>query len=524
MKLIRSITLIFTVLTISALCHAYDAVFSETFTDTTTATSRWGSTNYVFTDGCNGQGVLIQTATPGKTISANVPVSSLQGARVFISGNVKAENVSAKPHSWNGIKLMLVVTDGSGYSVYPQATIDVGTFTWVNKGFTITLSTSAQSAHFTLGLEGVTGKVWFDDIKIELIRSYRPFPPARSSSIPINKGHLLGALRGAMVTTTITPESLRIFGEEWNANLIRWQLGGTTYDSGLLTTNYDAVLGSETAKLDSSLPWCKRYRLMVLIDLHSLSKNQFTSVAAQDKLVDVWKQLATKYKGNPAVWGYDIANEPVETITQWQDGLLLWEELAEKVARAIREIDPVKPIIVEPANGGGPSGMTNFRPLDFSIPNIVYSVHMYQPHAITHQLVSGLYPGSYVYPSTCTINGVMWDRAQLVSTLQPAIDFQEKYRVPIYIGEFSCIRWAPDNSALRYLQDCISVFEEHGWDWSYHAFREFSGWSVEYSEDKNDLIPTATPNARQNLLRFWYASNKKPFATPATPKHLRLRQ
>jgi len=42
----------------------------------------------------------------------------------------------------------------------------------------------------------------------------------------------------------------------------------------------------------------------------------------------------------------------------------------------------------------------------------------------------------------------------------------------MYIGEFSAIRWAPDGSAYRYLKDLIDVFEAHGWDWSYHAFRE----------------------------------------------------
>ena len=47
----------------------------------------------------------------------------------------------------------------------------------------------------------------------------------------------------------------------------------------------------------------------------------------------------------------------------------------------------------------------------------------------------------------------------------------------MFVGEFSAIAWAPN--AEGYIRDCISIFEELGWDWTYHAFREFDGWSVE---------------------------------------------
>ena len=30
-----------------------------------------------------------------------------------------------------------------------------------------------------------------------------------------------------------------------------------------------------------------------------------------------------------------------------------------------------------------------------------------------------------------------------------------------------------------WIRDCIDILEEYGWDWSYHAFREWDGWSVE---------------------------------------------
>ena len=69
------------------------------------------------------------------------------------------------------------------------------------------------------------------------------------------------------------------------------------------------------------------------------------------------------------------------------------------------------------------------------------------------------------------------------------------------------IRWAPENSAYNYLRDIIDIFEEYGWDWSYHAFREWNGWSVEYTEDKNNNAPAPEPTNREILLRSFFEKN-----------------
>ncbi|MBM3878366.1 MAG: hypothetical protein FJ387_01385 [Verrucomicrobia bacterium] len=50
----------------------------------------------------------------------------------------------------------------------------------------------------------------------------------------------------------------------------------------------------------------------------------------------------------------------------------------------------------------------------------------------------------------------------------------------------------------------------HGWDWSYHAFREWSGWSVEHGSDRGNTRPATEPTDRQRLLQGWFALNQKP--------------
>ena len=86
-------------------------------------------------------------------------------------------------------------------------------------------------------------------------------------------------------------------------------------------------------------------------------------------------------------------------------------------------------------------------------------------------------------------------------------DFQLAYNVPIYIGEFSAIRWGKGSD--QYLKDVTDIFEEYGWDWSYHAFREWSGWSLEHGDVETDSQPAATPPSRQTVIRKWFSQNRK---------------
>lgn len=494
-------------------------VFFQADFEGTNALDGWAGTGKL-ESGCRSAVALAVELKPdagGQTgiLSVQLPAESMRGYLLRGSAMVRAENVSAKPNPWNGIKCMLAI-ETPDRKFWPQATIETGTFDWRRVAFTARVPTNATTMRLVLGLEQVNGKAWFDDLTIAVAK-----PPVRREGKPVVgrpfTGHDLPRLRGAMISPDIDAAGLRVLGREWNANLIRWQLirrGRAGQPSTL--EDYDAWLESELKRLDAALPLCRETGLYVVVDLHSPPGGKgtsggyvgsddrlFTDPACQAKFVQVWQRIAARYKGAQPIWGYDLVNEPVEdSVAEECDD---WQGLAERAARAVRAIDPARTIIVEPASWGGPGGLNDLAPLPVS--NVVYSVHMYLPHALTHQ---GVYGDGPAYPYPGVIEGKQWDKAALEAALQPVIDFQRTYGVHIYIGEFSAIRWAPDESAYRYLKDLIEIFETHGWDWSYHAFREWSGWSVEHGSDRNNTKPSAEPTNRQRLLRQWFSENRKP--------------
>jgi endoglucanase len=410
----------------------------------------------------------------------------------------------------------MLAIDSPSQKLWPQADLETGTFDWKRAAFTARIPADATAITLVLGLEQVSGRVWFDDVKFVVAKPPVTIQPKLIANPPF-KGHDLPRLRGAMVSPNARPEDLRVLGGDWGANLIRWQLirHGRPHQR-VSVDGYDAWLDGELKKLDAALPHCEKLGIYVVVDLHSPPGGKctasgyvgsddrlFTEKACQDRFVEVWRRMAARYKNARPVWAYDIANEPVEEFVE--DGCDDWPALAERAAKAIREIDPQRTIIVEPAPWGGPDGLSDFVPIPVS--NVVYSVHMYVPGAFTHQ---GVFKagGECRYPGL--IDGKTWDKTQLEAALRPVIEFQKNHGAHIYIGEFSAIRWAPDNSACRYLKDVIEIFEAHGWDWSYHAFREWSGWSVEHGSDRQNTAPMDAPTDRQRLLLQWYQKNQKP--------------
>jgi endoglucanase len=191
-------------------------------------------------------------------------------------------------------------------------------------------------------------------------------------------------------------------------------------------------------------------------------------------IVRKWGEVATRLRGFPALQAYDLINEPVVPNAPRASGLAQWQALAAAIVRELRKRDPDTPLLVEPMPWGLPSSFWQTAPLGTR--GLVYSFHFYEPHEFTHQGLPG-YPDPQAYPS------IGLDKSQLSKSLDDARRFAADHDVPMFVGEFSCVRWAPDGSCPRYLADAISLFDAEGWGWAYHCWRCYQGWDAEVPQD-----------------------------------------
>ena len=480
--------------------QANPVCFAEDF-DSGGVNARWsGAYSLVTGSSTARQALQITNQAAGGSVYATTDLQpeTIRGKRVILSARVCGTGISSKPNPWNGVKVMLSYTSPSRGTQYLQPTYGTGTFGSTPAFLILSVPDDVTSARLYLGLENVTGTAVFDDIYLANIDNS---VPGWSNPTPNYTGHTNSRLRGMMVSTSLQISDIPTL-KAWNVNLVRWQLGGTAYPNGLNTANYPSVLNTEITKLDAILPTLQQNGIIVNLDLHSLSFHEFDSKANQDLLISTWKTLAGHYKNDARIWAFDIANEPDDTL--WQPSLLTWNELAERVAIGIREVEASKTIIVE-SLGARPGAMTDLRPVRTS--NVVYSIHSYDPGEYTQQGVSGSgFTTTCNYPGL--INGVYWDINQQALNMAATRAFQSQYGTSIYVGEFSAARWAP--GACQYLSDSINLFEGYGWDWSYHAFREWDGWNLELP-DSHDMTPPASPTDRLQLFMLKMLPNTSPF-------------
>lgn len=506
-----------------------DVVFQDNF-NTVESRAKWSTNNSVrFVDKIPGdssdQCVYVEIPKDRKNKSASIRIDldpqGLGGSVLRFSARVKSEDVEKPAVVYNGIDIQLHVKSEAKEDWFQNGN-QFGTADWHLLSGDASIPENVHIMDLSIGLENVAGKLWVDDIEIKIVKKRRERPAKKAlydesgKRKPVYTGHRVSRLRGAMISPgRLKEEDLRVLAEDWKANHIRWQMNWG-FPKGRADTatieEYDAWIDSECKRLDKMLPLCRKYGLAVCLDLHTSpggrdqasNGRMFEHKEYQDAFIATWIKLVKKYKDEPAIWGYDLLNEPTETKIPEGKGILNWRDLAEKTGKIIRKIDPVKPIIIEPAPWGGPNPLDFFEPVDVS--NVVYSVHMYTPFQFTHQGVNKS-PIKFEYPGK--INNIYWDKDRLRKALRPAIEFCEDYGVQMYVGEFSAIRWAPNDSAYRYLRDVIEIFEEYEWDWAYHAFREWSGWSVEHTGDPDHEQRPESSTNRELLLRSWFQKNER---------------
>lgn len=206
--------------------------------------------------------------------------------------------------------------------------------------------------------------------------------------------------------------------------------------------------------------------------------------------VYLWKRVfAAAQPHKDVVWGFDVCNEPLE-FAELPYAPTRLRGFYERLIPELRKIDRTSWIIFETGAGGGWEGFQDLKPLPDT--RVIYSCHFYQPAAFTHQGVNAAllqdaaltpraqegnalrYPGCYL--------GRWFDRSEMERLLAPVIEFQERYRVPVYVGEFSVTAWSPVESSVQWLKDCTSVFERHGWSWSYHCIDGWVGWNLDVED------------------------------------------
>ncbi|MBN1874788.1 MAG: glycoside hydrolase family 5 protein [Anaerolineae bacterium] len=248
-------------------------------------------------------------------------------------------------------------------------------------------------------------------------------------------------------------------------------------------------------RMEQAVGWCQKHGLYAILDHHAVQGWQNTDWHCdngmrhalfwdtphyQDRFIALWEALADRFKGNPAVAGYNIMNEPQTSTPRGRltgDNEPRWDKINALYARAvqaIRVIDPDHIIILE-----GDNFSSRFAQLDAPFAgNLLYSSHNYTR--------AGFGPGAY--PRQDDWNRE-WQEANFLA--HEGARFMQQYNVPLWVGEFGSPYNGPAGEVpdrMRALDDQIDVFEQYGVHWTTWTYKDVGVMGWVHLDPESDYI------------------------------------
>jgi endoglucanase len=237
-------------------------------------------------------------------------------------------------------------------------------------------------------------------------------------------------------------------------------------------------------------------KLGVVVNIHHF--DDFTTDPAKNtpKFLAIWRQIAAHYADRPDSLAFELLNEPKDAATTEVVNPIFAEAI-----RAIRKTNPGRTIVVGPGRWNSISELAQLHVPDDD-PNILVTVHCYDPFVFTHQGASWagngddrkqtgfVFPGppkSPLHPASgLALSPGFLDLIKSYNTrptesnpISPRVmdqavarikEWSDYYGRPVYLGEFGAFTSADPISRANYYREFRRRLEAADvgwaiWDW-----------------------------------------------------------
>lgn len=183
------------------------------------------------------------------------------------------------------------------------------------------------------------------------------------------------------------------------------------------------------------------------------------------RLVNLWKQIARRYRDRPGRLLFELLNEPHGQL----DGEP-WNLLAARALAAVRATNPTRVVMIGPGDWGHPRALAQLRlPADR---NLIVSIHTYDPYPFTHQGVTWREPPLPAGIPCCDAA----QRREMVAALEVASQWNRVHGVPLHLGEFGAHSKGDLASRATYARLVREEAQRRGIGWAWWELAsDFSG-------------------------------------------------
>ncbi len=269
----------------------------------------------------------------------------------------------------------------------------------------------------------------------------------------------------ALVLELLGPEGSAAFWQKYRENYVTREDIALLHRAGFNAIRvplHYSLFESDDAEgfklLDRLIAWSRAEDMYVVLDLHAAPGGQtgtniddsagypwlYQSPQEQEHLMAIWRRLATHYRDEPAVLGYDLLNEPIPHFPKLAALNPSLEPVYKKLSGEIRKVDAHHILFLGGAQWDGNFSVFG-KPFDA---NVAYTFHKY------------------------------WT-APDESVLRQYIDFCERYDVPIWMGESG-------ENTDEWIAQFVKALEKNNIGWAFWPYKKMGKPSAVVS-----IIPPA---------------------------------
>ena len=269
----------------------------------------------------------------------------------------------------------------------------------------------------------------------------------------------------ALVLELLGPEGSSAFWQRYRENYVTREDIALLHRAGFNAIRvplHYSLFESDDAEgfklVDQLLVWSRAEDLYVILDLHAAPGGQtgtniddsagypwlYQRPKQQEHLIATWRRLATHYRDESTVLGYDLLNEPIPHFPKLALLNPSLEPLYKKLSGEIRKIDVHHILFLGGAQWDGNFSVFG-KPFDV---NVAYTFHKY------------------------------WT-APDESVLRQYIDFRQRYDVPIWMGESG-------ENTDEWIAQFAKALERNNIGWAFWPYKKM---------EKSSAVVSAIPPA-----------------------------
>lgn len=277
----------------------------------------------------------------------------------------------------------------------------------------------------------------------------------------------------------------------WNAGFrnvripIRWSSHAASDKSGTIDPDF-------LSTIDNSVSILLSRGFTVIINMHHYRQLDGDPLEAGDPIVaqedvlprfiSIWNQISKRFSHNNEKLFFEIYNEPHGSLNS-----TLWNNLLKSTLDQIRKTNPNRTIVIGPTDWNSAFALDTLNvPND---PNIVVTIHSYEPFNFTHQ------QARWAGEKLATTKGVLCCSKEQIERMNTPLEKAKKWslnkNIPIWIGEFGSYKGpqnSPNNetSRINYTKTMRELAEMKNFQWTYWELD--SGFGI-YSQVDNQWNP-----------------------------------